>query len=174
MAFAQTFSCKCSLVVIKRKVWLICQPQAYRCSASPCPHAVLAVHLFLLFNRFKHEWSACRFWSLRQTSMFVFICATSRAKQRIVSSPLVPILRSCVRKCSHVKRISQKSVKHQYSIKCWTLTFLINHKETHALTCCTTVAAALDFLFTVFTIKIVLTGRTRIHCKGKKSASMKT
>lgn len=120
MAFAQIFSCKCSLVVINRKVWLICQPQAYRCSASPCPHAVLAVHLFLLFNRFKHEWSACRFWSLRQTSMFVFICATSRAKQRIVSSPLVPILRSCVRKCSHVKRISQKSVKHQYSIKCWT------------------------------------------------------
>lgn len=34
-------------------------------------------------------------------------------------------------------------------------------------TCSTTVAAALDLLFTVLTIKIILTGRTGINCKGK-------
>lgn len=75
---------------------MIRRPQAYRCSASSCPHAVLAVYFFFLFNRFKHERSACRFWSRRQTSMFIFICATRCAQQRVVSSPLVPIFRTCL------------------------------------------------------------------------------
>lgn len=48
-----------------------------------------------------------------------------------------------------------------------------NKSQRHALTCCTAVAAALDFLFTVFTVKIVFTGRTRIHCK-EISASIKS
>jgi len=39
------------------------------------------------------------------------------------------------------------------------------------LTCCTAVAAALYFLFTVLTVKVILTGRTCIHCGGKKRSA---
>lgn len=68
---------------------------------------MLAVHLFFLLNRFKHEGSGGRFRSRRQTAVFVFICATSGAEQRVASSALVPILRACT-------QTLQRSVRHQY------------------------------------------------------------
>lgn len=150
-------------------MWLIFQPETYRCSAASCPHAMLAISFFFLFHRLKHEWSICRFRSWWQTSMFVFICATSCAQQWVASSTLVPIFRACSSKCCCVKRLLLKSVKHYYHKptelrKMWWIT-----DTCQLLTRCTTVAAALDFLLTVFTIKIILTGRTGIYCKAKYS-----
>lgn len=68
-----------------------CRPAAYGCSAAPRPHAMLAVHLFLFLNGFKHEGSA-RFGSWRQTAVFVFIRSARRAQQPASSSNLVPLL----------------------------------------------------------------------------------
>ena len=171
MADKQTFACK-SITSNKNNSMTDLLPRAYRCSASPSPHAMLAVLLFLL-DRFKHEWIACRFRSWRQTPVLVFIWATGRAQQRvIIFSPLVPIFRTCRRKvalgasftnCRREFQCQTQVLHHIY----YTHPDLINHKHRLVLTCCTTVAAGLNVLFTVFTIEIVLAGRTHIHCRTR-------
>lgn len=135
-----------------------CRPAAYGCSAAPRPHAVLAVHLFLFLNGFKHEGSA-RFGSWRQTAVFVFIRSARRAQQPASSSNLVPLLGVWWRQT--VSREKATQALPGTKKKCPA------REKSHELTCRTAVAAALRVLFAVVAIEIILAGRTCVYCWGE-------